>query len=143
MSWGVYPEYCAEGVLDTDNFRSMLAVACEIGLKKGLVSNDTDLLVVTALEEPDHEAKRLLGDDGLHEDVVVPVRGPPPRPRGDSIAGISNRHHLRPSRRQVFVYRRRDTRHDAVIQHTPIVGGHQHINLRGHVVAQAIEAAAP
>ncbi|KAL3810297.1 LOW QUALITY PROTEIN: hypothetical protein ACHAXA_007021 [Cyclostephanos tholiformis] len=26
MSWGVYPEYCAEGVLDTDNFRSMLAL---------------------------------------------------------------------------------------------------------------------
>ncbi|KAL3827324.1 hypothetical protein ACHAXA_005070, partial [Cyclostephanos tholiformis] len=108
MSWGVYPEYCAEGVLDTDNFRSMLAVACEIGLKKGLVSNDTDLLVVTALEEPDHEAKRLLGDDGLHEDVVVPVRGPPPRPRGDSIAGIGNRHHLRPGRRQVFLHRDSD-----------------------------------
>jgi len=48
MSWGVYPEHCAEGVLNTDNFRDMLWVACEIGLKKGLVSNDMDLLVVTA-----------------------------------------------------------------------------------------------
>ena len=48
MSWGVYPEFCPNEQLDTDNFRSMLRVACEIGLKKGLVSDDKDLLVVTA-----------------------------------------------------------------------------------------------
>jgi pyruvate kinase len=48
MSWGVYPEYCPEEELDTDNFRDMLRVACAIGLRKGLVSDDKDLLVVTA-----------------------------------------------------------------------------------------------
>jgi len=48
MSWGIYPEYCPDEKLDTDNFRSMLKVACEIGLKKGLVSDDKDLFVVTA-----------------------------------------------------------------------------------------------
>jgi pyruvate kinase len=48
MSWGVYPEYCPNEKLDTDNFRDMLRVACEIGLKKGLVNDDKDLLVVTA-----------------------------------------------------------------------------------------------
>lgn len=48
MSWGVYPDYCPEENLNTDNFRDMLSVACEIGLKKGLVSDDKDLLVVTA-----------------------------------------------------------------------------------------------
>lgn len=48
MSWGVYPEYCPEGKLNTDNFRDMLGVACEIANKKGLVSDDRDLLVVTA-----------------------------------------------------------------------------------------------
>lgn len=48
MSWGVYPEYCPDEKLDKDNFRSMLSVACEIGLKKGLVTDDKDLLVVTA-----------------------------------------------------------------------------------------------
>jgi pyruvate kinase len=48
MSWGVYPEYCPNENLDTDNFRDMLRVACNIGLKKGLVNDDKDLLVVTA-----------------------------------------------------------------------------------------------
>ncbi|KAL7533280.1 hypothetical protein ACHAWF_004440 [Thalassiosira exigua] len=48
MSWGVYPEHCPENNLNTDNFRDMLWVACEIGLKKGLVTDDKDLLVVTA-----------------------------------------------------------------------------------------------
>ena len=48
MSWGVYPEYCPEENLNTDNFRDMLKVACEIGLKKGLVVDDKDLMVVTA-----------------------------------------------------------------------------------------------
>jgi pyruvate kinase len=48
MSWGVYPEYCPTERLNTDNFREMLKTACEIGLKKGLVSDDKDLLVVTA-----------------------------------------------------------------------------------------------
>mmetsp|Transcript_38469 Transcript_38469/g.82905 ORF Transcript_38469/g.82905 Transcript_38469/m.82905 type:complete len:99 (+) Transcript_38469:1674-1970(+) len=48
MSWGVYPEYCPEDRLDVDNFRDMLRVACEIANTKGLVSNDKDLLVVTA-----------------------------------------------------------------------------------------------
>lgn len=48
MSWGVYPEYCPEENLNVDNFRDMLSVACEIGLKKGLVHDDKDLLVVTA-----------------------------------------------------------------------------------------------
>ena len=48
MSWGIYPEYCPMENLNTDNFRDMLRVACEIANKKGLVSNDKDLLVVTA-----------------------------------------------------------------------------------------------
>lgn len=48
MSWGVYPEYCPEENLNTDNFRDMLWVACNICKKKGLVSNDKDLIVVTA-----------------------------------------------------------------------------------------------
>jgi pyruvate kinase len=48
LSWGVYPEYVKEGVLDTDDFRSMLSRACEIAVKKGLVSSPNDLLVVTA-----------------------------------------------------------------------------------------------
>jgi len=45
MSWGVYPDYCPTENLNTDNFRDMLRTACEIGLKKGLVSDVTDLLV--------------------------------------------------------------------------------------------------
>lgn len=48
MSWGVYPHYCPEENINVDNFRDMLWVACEIGKEKGLVSDDTDLLVVTA-----------------------------------------------------------------------------------------------
>ncbi|KAL3933362.1 MAG: hypothetical protein SGARI_003724, partial [Bacillariaceae sp.] len=48
LSWGVYPEYVAEGVLDTDDFRSMLGEACQIAIKKGLVDDANDLLVVTA-----------------------------------------------------------------------------------------------
>ncbi|KAL7444755.1 hypothetical protein ACHAXH_008085 [Discostella pseudostelligera] len=48
MSWGVYPEHCPEDQMNTDNFRDMLWVACDIGKKKGLVTEDTDLLVVTA-----------------------------------------------------------------------------------------------
>jgi len=48
MSWGVYPEYCPDENLNTDNFRDMLWVACEFALKKGLVNDDKDLLVVTA-----------------------------------------------------------------------------------------------
>ena len=48
MSWGIYPEYCPMENLNTDNFRDMLRVACEIANKKGLVSDDKDLLVVTA-----------------------------------------------------------------------------------------------
>ena len=48
MSWGVYPAYCPESDLNVDNFRDMLWVACDIGRRKGLVSDDKDLLVVTA-----------------------------------------------------------------------------------------------
>jgi len=48
MSWGVYPEYCPTENLDTDNFRDMLRTCCEITLRKGLVSDDKDLIVVTA-----------------------------------------------------------------------------------------------
>jgi pyruvate kinase len=48
MSWGVYPEHVPDDQIDTDNFRDMLRLACKIGLKKGLVSDDKDLLVVTA-----------------------------------------------------------------------------------------------
>jgi len=45
MSWGVYSEYAE---LESDIFRDMLRTACEIALKKGLVSDTNDLLVVTA-----------------------------------------------------------------------------------------------
>ena len=48
MSWGVYPEFSEADTFDTDNFRDMLRSACEIALKKGLVSDQNDLLVVTA-----------------------------------------------------------------------------------------------
>ena len=48
MSWGVYSEFAPDNTYDTDNFRSMLVAACEIALKKGLVSNPNDLIVVTA-----------------------------------------------------------------------------------------------
>jgi pyruvate kinase len=48
MSWGVYPEHVPDDQIDSDNFRDMLRLACKIGLKKGLVSDDKDLLVVTA-----------------------------------------------------------------------------------------------
>lgn len=48
MSWGVYPEYCPDEKINTDNFRDMLSLSCEIGLKKGLVSDPKDLMVVTA-----------------------------------------------------------------------------------------------
>jgi pyruvate kinase len=48
MSWGVYPEFVPEENINTENFRDMLWVACEICKKKGLVSNDKDLIVVTA-----------------------------------------------------------------------------------------------
>lgn len=48
LSWGVYPEFSGPHDYDTDNFRDMLRSACEIALKKGLVSDKNDLLVVTA-----------------------------------------------------------------------------------------------
>ena len=48
MSWGVYPEYASDDSYDTDNFRDMLRAACDIALKKGLVADPNDLLVVTA-----------------------------------------------------------------------------------------------
>lgn len=48
LSWGVYAEISPEGSYDTDNFRDMLRYACEVAQKKGLVSNQNDLLVVTA-----------------------------------------------------------------------------------------------
>lgn len=48
LSWGVYPEFSQSGDFDTDNFRDMLRCACEIALKKGLVKEQNDLLVVTA-----------------------------------------------------------------------------------------------
>ena len=48
MSWGVYPEYCPGDKLDTDNFRDMLRVACDIAVKKGLLDDPNDLMVVTA-----------------------------------------------------------------------------------------------
>ena len=48
LSWGVYPEFSAPNAYDTDSFRDMLRSACEIALKKGLVSDRNDLLVVTA-----------------------------------------------------------------------------------------------
>jgi pyruvate kinase len=48
MSWGVYPEFSPDDRYDTDNFRDMLRAACDIAMKKGLVSDPNDLLVVTA-----------------------------------------------------------------------------------------------
>jgi pyruvate kinase len=48
LSWGVYPEISPEGSYDTDNFRGMLSYACEVAIRKGLVSDPKDLLVVTA-----------------------------------------------------------------------------------------------
>jgi len=48
MSWGVYPEYAPDDTYDTDNFRDMLRAACEIAMRKGLVSDANDLIVVTA-----------------------------------------------------------------------------------------------
>ena len=48
MSWGVYPEFCPNENLNTDNFRDMLKVSTDIANKKGLVSDDNDLIVVTA-----------------------------------------------------------------------------------------------
>jgi pyruvate kinase len=48
MSWGVYPEFAELDKYDTDNFRDMLRAGCEIALRKGLVSDPKDLLVVTA-----------------------------------------------------------------------------------------------
>jgi len=48
MSWGVYPEFSPDDRYDTDNFRDMLRAACEIAVRKGLVSDLNDLLVVTA-----------------------------------------------------------------------------------------------
>ena len=48
MSWGVYPEFCPTENLNTDNFRDMLKTCCEITVKKGLVTEDKDLIVVTA-----------------------------------------------------------------------------------------------
>ena len=48
MSWGVYSSYCPTEDLNTDNFRDMLKTCCEMVSKKGLVSEDKDLIVVTA-----------------------------------------------------------------------------------------------
>lgn len=49
LSWGIYSEHATDHVdYDPDNFRDMLRAACEIANKKGLVSEPTDLLVVTA-----------------------------------------------------------------------------------------------
>ena len=48
LSWGVYSEFTEEGTYDPDNFREMLGSACEIALKKGLVADKNDLIVVTA-----------------------------------------------------------------------------------------------
>lgn len=48
MSWGVYPEFSEANAFDTDDFRDMLRAACDIALKKGLVSDANDLIVVTA-----------------------------------------------------------------------------------------------
>lgn len=49
LSWGIYSEFATDHVdYDPDNFRDMLRAACEIANKKGLVSDPTDLLVVTA-----------------------------------------------------------------------------------------------
>jgi len=48
LSWGVYPEFSEADSYDSDNFRDMLRYACDTALKKGLVSDRNDLLVVTA-----------------------------------------------------------------------------------------------
>ena len=48
LSWGVYPDVAGEGQINTDDFRGMLSFACETALKKGLVSDPNDLIVVTA-----------------------------------------------------------------------------------------------
>lgn len=45
LSWGVYPEFNS---YNSDDFRDMLRCCCEIALKKGLVSDKNDLMVVTA-----------------------------------------------------------------------------------------------
>ena len=48
LSWGVYPEFSSPDAYDVENFRDMLRSACEIAIRKGLVSDANDLLVVTA-----------------------------------------------------------------------------------------------
>ena len=48
LSWGVYSEFTPEGSYDPDNFRDMLRSACDIAIKKGLVSDKNELIVVTA-----------------------------------------------------------------------------------------------
>ena len=48
LSWGVYPEFSDADKIDTENFRSMLQDACNMAIKKGLVSHENDVLVVTA-----------------------------------------------------------------------------------------------
>lgn len=48
LSWGVYPEFSDADKIDTDDFRSMLRDACSMAIKKGLVDDEGDLLVVTA-----------------------------------------------------------------------------------------------
>lgn len=48
LSWGVYPELSDGNKINTDDFRSMLKDACNMAIKKGLVDNQNDLLVVTA-----------------------------------------------------------------------------------------------
>lgn len=48
LSWGVYPDLAADGAIDSDDFRGMLAFACDTAIKKGLVSDPNDLIVVTA-----------------------------------------------------------------------------------------------
>jgi pyruvate kinase len=48
LSWGVYPDIAEEGSIDTEVFRDMLTFACKTALKKGLVKDPNDLIVVTA-----------------------------------------------------------------------------------------------
>jgi pyruvate kinase len=48
LSWGVYSEYAPADTINPDDFRDMLRSACEIALRKGLVTDKNDLLVVTA-----------------------------------------------------------------------------------------------
>jgi pyruvate kinase len=48
LSWGVYSEYATADSYNPDDFKDMLRSACEIALKKGLVTDKNDLLVVTA-----------------------------------------------------------------------------------------------